>query len=145
MITWEHILSIADRSLQETLRTVEATKLAIALYGADEDIFITELGGGAEIPVIEITGLSGGIGVTVDFTNTGTGDGVDIPYSIVATGGILGMIDKQAEGTVNIPVGGTDSIQLPMIIGLGKVFIEVEIGSATQSGEATQILFFTML
>jgi len=38
MITWEDILSIADRSLQESLRTVESPKLAVALYGADEEI-----------------------------------------------------------------------------------------------------------
>jgi flagellar motor switch protein FliG len=38
MITWEDIPSIADRSLQEVLRTVESGKLAIAIYGADEEI-----------------------------------------------------------------------------------------------------------
>jgi flagellar motor switch protein FliG len=38
MITWEDILSIADRSLQEALRTVESSRLAVALYGADEEI-----------------------------------------------------------------------------------------------------------
>ena len=38
MITWEDISSIADRSLQEALRTVEPSRLAVALYGADEDI-----------------------------------------------------------------------------------------------------------
>jgi flagellar motor switch protein FliG len=38
MITWEDILSIADRSLQEALRSVDSGKLALALYGADEDI-----------------------------------------------------------------------------------------------------------
>ncbi len=38
MITWEDIMSIADRSMQEALRTVEPSKLAVALYGADEDI-----------------------------------------------------------------------------------------------------------
>ena len=38
MITWEDIPSIADRSLQESLRTVESGKLAVALYGADEEI-----------------------------------------------------------------------------------------------------------
>jgi len=38
MITWEDIPSIANRSLQEVLRTVESGKLAIALYGADEEI-----------------------------------------------------------------------------------------------------------
>jgi len=38
MVTWEDITSMADRSLQEALRTVEASKLAVALYGADEEI-----------------------------------------------------------------------------------------------------------
>jgi flagellar motor switch protein FliG len=36
MITWEDIPSIADRSMQEALRSVEPSKLAVALYGADE-------------------------------------------------------------------------------------------------------------
>jgi flagellar motor switch protein FliG len=38
MITWEDIMSIVDRSMQEALRTVEPGRLAVALYGADEDI-----------------------------------------------------------------------------------------------------------
>jgi flagellar motor switch protein FliG len=35
MVTWEDIPTIADRSLQEALRSVEAGTLAVALYGAD--------------------------------------------------------------------------------------------------------------
>ncbi len=38
MVTWEDIPSIADRSLQEALRTVETGKLAVALYKAEEEI-----------------------------------------------------------------------------------------------------------
>ena len=38
MIVWEDISSIADRSMQEVLRSVESGKLAMALYGADDDI-----------------------------------------------------------------------------------------------------------
>ena len=38
MITWDDIITIADRSLQEALRHVEAGRLAIALYGASEAI-----------------------------------------------------------------------------------------------------------
>ncbi len=38
MITWEDITSVADRSLQEALRSVDSGKLAMALYGADEDV-----------------------------------------------------------------------------------------------------------
>jgi len=38
MVTWEDILSVADRSLQEALRTVDSNRLAVALFGADEEI-----------------------------------------------------------------------------------------------------------
>ena len=38
MVTWEDIAAIADRSLQEALRSAEAAKLAVALSGADEEI-----------------------------------------------------------------------------------------------------------
>lgn len=38
MITWEDITLVADRSLQEALRSVDTGKLALALFGADEDI-----------------------------------------------------------------------------------------------------------
>jgi flagellar motor switch protein FliG len=38
MITWEDIVTIADRSLQESLRNVESSTLAIAIFGADEEI-----------------------------------------------------------------------------------------------------------
>jgi len=38
MVTWEDIPSVADRSLQEALRGVDAKKLALALVKADEGI-----------------------------------------------------------------------------------------------------------
>ncbi len=38
MITWQDIPTIADRSLQEALRSIDSGKLAIALYQADEEI-----------------------------------------------------------------------------------------------------------
>ena len=38
MITWDDIPSVADRSMQEALRTVNANRLAVALHGADEEI-----------------------------------------------------------------------------------------------------------
>jgi flagellar motor switch protein FliG len=38
MITWDDIPSIADRSMQEALRSVESGKLAVALYGANEAV-----------------------------------------------------------------------------------------------------------
>jgi flagellar motor switch protein FliG len=38
MVTWEDIPDIADRSLQETLRSVDTKILAVAFFGAEEEI-----------------------------------------------------------------------------------------------------------
>jgi flagellar motor switch protein FliG len=38
MVTWEDIPDIADRSLQEALRSVDTKILAVALFGADEEL-----------------------------------------------------------------------------------------------------------
>ena len=38
MVTWEDISMIADRSLQDILRTVNVSRLAMALYNADQSI-----------------------------------------------------------------------------------------------------------
>lgn len=38
MLTWEDIPSVASRSLQEVLRTVDIPKLAVALHGATDEI-----------------------------------------------------------------------------------------------------------
>ena len=42
MITWDDIISIADRSMQEALRNVEPGKLAVALYGA-KDVIVEKI------------------------------------------------------------------------------------------------------
>ena len=38
MVTWEDIPAIVDRSLQEALRSVDLAKLALALYGAEDNV-----------------------------------------------------------------------------------------------------------
>lgn len=38
MVTWEDVPLVADRSMQEALRSVDSGKLALALFGADNDI-----------------------------------------------------------------------------------------------------------
>lgn len=101
--------------------------------------------GGGDIPIIGIGDIKGGFGVTVEITNTGTGDATDVPYTITATGGLLGMINKQTEGTVSIPAGSSQTVSLPMIIGIGKVTVEVTAASASETVQGTQILIFTLL
>ena len=96
-----------------------------------------------DMPIIEIGTISGGMGISAEIKNTGSADANDVSYSISATGGILGKINKADSGTITVTNGGQEIISLPMIIGLGKVSITVTAGSASKTIDGTQILVYT--
>ena len=114
-----------------------------AVYESEDIVYFAPVD--ASIPIIEIGTVSGGIGVSAIIKNTGSGDATDVSYSISATGGILGKINKVDSGTITVTAGGQETISLPMLIGLGKVTIDVTAGSASETVQGTQILVYTMI
>ena len=117
--------------------------LGLVYEGTDGIVYYEQ--GEGDFPILSIESISGGLGVSVDISNTGTGDAEDIAYTLSATGGLLGMINKEVEGTVSISSGSTETISLPMIIGLGSVTIDVQVGSISESVTGTQLLIFTKI
>lgn len=70
--------------------------------------------------------IKGGLGVTATIKNYGEEDAIDVDWSISATGGILGLINKQVSDTISIiPVGGEETVNSGIFFGLGKVSINV--------------------
>ena len=102
-------------------------------------------------PVLEITDITGGIGVGATITNTGEAEATDVNWEIHITGGILGLIDKTATGTISsIDIGAEEAIASGLFIGLGTINIEIttecaEGASADATASGTQILIFTMV
>jgi len=94
---------------------------------------------------VSISEISGGVGVTVEVENIGDTDVEDVPYTITATGGLLGMINKEVQGTVSVPKEGSTTISFPPIIGLGQVSIKANVESASKTVIATQILVYTSI
>jgi hypothetical protein len=91
-------------------------------------------GEGAELSIINI---SGPIGANAEIKNIGKVDANNLEYTITVTGGILGMISKTVSGSKTIlAVGQTQSFNSGLILGFGKVFIDVTV-DANNADEAS--------
>lgn len=96
---------------------------------ADEKVFIADTIGNiyAIEDVLKIGKVSGGLlSVKVEIQNTGILDLSDISWTIDVDGGMLGIIDKHASGTIsNLQGDKSKTVRAFPIIGMGNINIEV--------------------
>jgi subtilisin family serine protease len=91
---------------------------------------------------IEITG---GLDVGATITYNGLGDVIGEPYEMTVTGGILGLINKTINGTIDIESGATQSISSGLLFGLGGIDISVRVGVKEEIAEGMQLFIFTIV
>jgi hypothetical protein len=89
--------------------------------------------------------IAGGLGVKVDITNNGTSDANDIPWQIHVEGGILGMVNKTVNGTIDIPAGDTVTVKTGMLFGFGAISIVAKVADEEQTATGTQLLIFSIV
>ena len=89
--------------------------------------------------------IAGGIGVKAVITNDGTFDANDIPWQIQVEGGILGIINKTVNGTIDIPAGDTVTVKTGILLGFGAISIIANVAGEEQTATGTQILIFSMV
>ena len=89
--------------------------------------------------------IKGGIGVKVEITNNGTSAANDIPWQIHVEGGMLGMINKTVNGTIDIPAGETVTVKTGMLLGFGAISISAKVADEEQTATGTQIIIFSMV
>jgi hypothetical protein len=97
-------------------------------------------------PHIEIGEITGGFGsVTVQITNTGAGDAVNVNWSISLQGGLV-LLGRQTTGTLlKIVPGFTPQIHTGFLFGLGKVTIEVSAATTEKTVSAFLLGPFVIL
>lgn len=89
--------------------------------------------------------ITGGLGVKAVITNNGTTDANDIPWQIHVEGGILKMINKTVNGTIDIPAGKSVTVKTGMLLGFGAISITAKVADEEQKATGTQIIIFSMV
>lgn len=118
--------------------------------GGDIDIFF---GQAVEVtaPELDIISISGPIGVTAVIKNIGDAEATDVDWTLEVTGGILGQINKDKNGSqATLGISGEIEAKSGIIIGLGKIEVTVtatcaEGVSDEDTASGTQILIFSLL
>ena len=88
--------------------------------------------------------IMGGLGVSVVITNPGIEDARDVPWLIHVEGGILGLVNKVAEGTIDIiPAGQSTSVKTGLFLGFGPILITVRAGASEKTAEGKQVIIFS--
>jgi hypothetical protein len=89
--------------------------------------------------------INGGIGVKAIITNNGGSDATDISWQIHVEGGMLGMINKTVNGTIDITAGGSKTVGTGMLLGFGAISIVARVADEEQTATGTQLIIFSMI
>jgi len=93
---------------------------------------------GQGLAPLEITNIKGPIGVKADIQNTGNVDALNVAWSIVVNGGILGRVNETGTGTdATLVAHGTLPISEPLFIGFGNINIVIR-AQATNAVAVTE-------
>jgi len=89
--------------------------------------------------------IAGGLGVKAVITNDGTTGVNDVPWQIHVEGGMLGMINKTVNGTIDIPAGESVTVGTGILLGFGKISIIAKVADEEQTATGTQLIIFSMI
>jgi len=99
----------------------------------------------AALQVSEGVKIKGGLGVNMVMTNNGTTDITNVTWQIHVEGGILGMINKTKNGTIDIPARGSKTVSTGMLLGLGAINISARVAGIEKTAKGTQFIIFSMV
>ena len=89
--------------------------------------------------------IKGGLGARVVITNNATEDINDVEWEVQAEGGILGMINKTAFGTIDVPAEDSVTMGTGLLFGLGGIDIKATVAGEEKTATGTQIIILTLV
>jgi len=118
----------------------------------NDDIYFDITAAPPDYPVLNITGVKGGLGVSATIKNTGKASATNVSWNITVKGGILGFIRKTVDGIIPSLAADeeSDPLETGLLLGLGSIDVTVtaicdEGSSATNSTDGKQIIIFTWI
>jgi subtilisin family serine protease len=89
--------------------------------------------------------IKGGLRVEAVITNEGTSDITGVDWQIHVEGGILGLINKTVNGTVDIKTGESKTVSTELFFGLGGIVISARADIVGKAVKGTQLFIFSMM
>jgi hypothetical protein len=97
------------------------------------------------MPWVAFKKCSGGLGCSVEIANVGTEDATAVEWNIHVEGGMKGLINKTANGTIDITTGKSGKVKSGVFFGLGKILMTATVGGGMLEKEGKQLLIFSMM
>jgi hypothetical protein len=121
--------------------------------GGEDTLYFAPIGAIPTLPNLNITSVTGGVWkVSATIKNSGTANATIVDWTIHVTGGILGLIDKTTNGTIDtLAIGEEKTITSDKIIfGFGAISVTVtaicdEGASDTQNAAGKKIFVFLII
>jgi len=92
------------------------------------------------IPKLEITSISGGIGVKATITNTGSAPAENVDWSIVTEGTVF--LGGEKSGQITLQPDETKTIKTGLMLGFGNIDVTVTLDTMTKTASGKLLLFF---
>ena len=89
--------------------------------------------------------ITGGLGVDAVITNNGTANASGIEWQLHVEGGILGLINTNVNGTIDIPMGEARTVSTGLFLGLGPITIIARANDKEKTATGTQFIIFSMV
>jgi len=117
----------------------DVCEIGVAFTDSEDMLYFEPLGA---TPIITITSVSGGVGVSAEIKNIGTAPASDVAWSIDITGGLV-ILGGHTEGVISsIAPGESVTVKSGFPLGFGSVDITVSANGATESKTGKLLLFF---
>jgi hypothetical protein len=108
------------------------------------DVWLIKFAAESGVPKLAFT-VTGGLGVHVKITNNGTINASGVAWRIHVEGGILGLINRTLNGTVDIARGTSTTVGTGMLMGFGGIWIMAQVNEVTKTEAGTQFFIVTLV